>query len=220
VDADGRTRVRAREDHGIVRGWYRPDGPKEALTMASSKAGKKTKAKVQPKAKAKTMARPAVKPAAKKAAAKAPAAKAPAAKPVVRKDIPAPKPSTSGLSLKSAGPSFTVDNVEKSLAWYRDVLGFTVGQRWEEKGALLGVELNAGNVTFMISQDDWSKGKHRIKGGGFRIYCETDQDVDRIAEGIKSRGGTLLQEPTDAEWGRNFAVQDPDGFKISISKTR
>ena len=59
------------------------------------------------------------------------------------------------LNLRSVSPSFTVSDVEKSLAWYRDVLGFTVGERWEEKGALLGVELNAGNVTFMISQDDW-----------------------------------------------------------------
>ena len=142
------------------------------------------------------------------------------AKAPVRKDAPAAKvASKGGLSLASAGPSFTVDNVEKSLAWYRDVLGFAVGDRWEQKGELLGVELSAGRVTFMISQDDWSKGKHRIKGGGFRIYCETDQDVDRIADGIKARGGSLLQEPRDEEWGaRAFSVQDPDGFKITISK--
>ncbi len=178
--------------------------------MASSKSRSKTKTKsrVQAKAKAKTPAK------------KAPAARAKTtAKAPMRKDAPAPKANKGSLSLASAGPSFTVDNVEKSLAWYRDVLGFAVGNRWEQKGELLGVELSAGKVTFMISQDDWSKGKHRIKGGGFRIYCETDQDVDRIADGIKARGGSLLQEPRDEEWGaRAFSVQDPDGFKITISK--
>lgn len=125
------------------------------------------------------------------------------------------------LSLRSVGPSFTVDDVQKSLDWYRDVLGFAVGQRWEEGGKLLGVELMAGPVVFMISQDDWKKGRDRKKGEGFRLYCETDQDVDELAARIKERGGRLAQEPRDEEWGsRAFAVDDPDGFKITIAKAK
>ena len=125
------------------------------------------------------------------------------------------------MTLASVAPSFTVDNVEKSIAWYRDVLGFAVARRWEEGGRLLGAELTAGAVLVMISQDDWSKGRDRVKGAGFRIYCETEQDVDRLAEGIKARGGRLMQEPRDEEWGaRAFSVQDPDGFKITIAKDR
>jgi len=143
-------------------------------------------------------------------------------KPAPRKKAAASKAAPTGLVLDSVGPSFTVDNIERSLAWYRDVMGFTVGRRWEEKGQLMGVELKAGPVTFMIGQDDWSKGRHRVKGAGFRVYCDTRQDIDRLAEGIKARGGSLLQEPRDdEEWGaRSFAVQDPDGFKITISKDR
>lgn len=126
-----------------------------------------------------------------------------------------------GLSLRSVGPSFTVNDLEKSLAWYRDVMGFAVGERWEDNGKLLGVELKAGRTIFMIGQDDWKKGRDRVKGVGFRLYCQTDQDVDRLAEGIKARGGRLAQEPRDEEWGaRAFTVEDPDGFKITISKER
>lgn len=126
-----------------------------------------------------------------------------------------------GLSLRNVGPSFTVDDLDKSLAWYRDVMGFAVGERWEDNGKLMGVELTAGPVVFMIGQDDWKKGRDRAKGVGFRLYCQTDQDVDRLAEGIKARGGTLAQEPRDQEWGaRAFTVADPDGFKITISKDR
>lgn len=123
------------------------------------------------------------------------------------------------LSLRSVGPSFTVNDLQKSLAWYRDVMGFEVGEKWEDAGTLLGVELKAGPSTFMIGQDDFKKGRDRQKGVGFRLYCETGQDVDQLASGIKSRGGTLEQEPTDEEWGgRAFTVVDPDGFKITISK--
>src|SRR5687767_8742218 len=81
------------------------------------------------------------------------------------------------LRLRTAGPSFTVNDIEKSLAWYRGVLGFTVTERWENGGKLMGAELLAGSVTFYIGQDDWKKGRDRAKGEGFRIYCTTVQDV-------------------------------------------
>ena len=122
------------------------------------------------------------------------------------------------LRLRSAVPGFTVNDIEKSLAWYRDVMGFTVGEGWEHEGRLAGVELVGGSVRFMLSQDDWKKGRDRVKGEGFRIYCATVQDVDRLAGQIRARGGTLLQEPRDEPWGtRDFAVADPDGFKITIA---
>jgi len=114
-------------------------------------------------------------------------------------------------------PSFTVGDLGKSLAWYRDVLGFEVEERYEREGTLVGVGLRAGDVFLMLGQDDWKKGRDRKKGEGFRIYCTTNQDVDRLAAQIKARGGVLTQEPTDQPHGsRDFAVEDPDGFKITI----
>ena len=126
------------------------------------------------------------------------------------------------LSLSAVSPSFTVSDVEKSLGWYRDVMGFEVVKRWEDGGKLMGVELSAGPAIFMIGQDDWKKGKNREKGAGFRLYCDTDQDVDELAKGIKARGGKLLDEPRDEEeWGaRIFSVEDPDGFKITIARQK
>jgi catechol 2,3-dioxygenase-like lactoylglutathione lyase family enzyme len=122
------------------------------------------------------------------------------------------------LRLRSAGPSFTVDNLDKSVAFYRDVLGFIQKDKWEEEGALKGVELLAGSVTFWISQDDWKKGRGRVKGEGFRMSCVTTQDVDVVAARVRSTGTALAEEPKDQPWGgRYFAVRDPDGFLITIS---
>ena len=133
----------------------------------------------------------------------------------------AARTSSGGLALRSVAPSLTVDDLQKSLAFYRDVLGFTVRDRWEQGGTLMGVEMGAGAVVFMLGQDDWKKGRDRIKGEGFRLYCDTTQDVDRIAERIKAKGGVLAQEPRDEEWGaRALTVEDPDGFKITILKQR
>jgi uncharacterized glyoxalase superfamily protein PhnB len=124
---------------------------------------------------------------------------------------------TGGLTLLSSGPILTVNDVEASLAFYRDTLGFTVGERWEENGQLMGVELVAGQVSFMINQDDWKKGRDRDKGQGVRIYCTTSQSVDALAERIKAKGGTLTHEPRDEMGVRALALEDPDSYKITIS---
>lgn len=126
------------------------------------------------------------------------------------------KPET--LRLRSVAPAFTVNDLEASLAWYRDVLGFTVTDEMKRDGKLVGVSLKAGAVELLLGQDDFAKGRDRNKGVGFRLYGVTAQDVDRLAAEIEERGGVLAQQPTDQPWGtRDFAVEDPDGFKISIS---
>ena len=122
------------------------------------------------------------------------------------------------LRLRAAGPSFTVNDLAASRAFYRDILGFVEGERWEQDGVVLGVELKAGAVRFWIGQDDWKKGRGRAKGVGFRVWCETTQDVDTIAARIDARGGKLTEGPKDQPWGgRELTVTDPDGFLITIS---
>jgi uncharacterized glyoxalase superfamily protein PhnB len=151
----------------------------------------------------------------RKKTAKAPAKTSP--KKAAKK--PALKKKADGLRLTSTSPGLTVNDIQKSLAWYRDVLGFTVGERWESNGVLQGVELSSGPVMFMIGQDDWKKGRDRVKGVGVRLYCTTDQDIDRLASRIKTQGGTLTQEPKDQPWNtRDLAIDDPDGYKITIAK--
>lgn len=125
------------------------------------------------------------------------------------------------LRLRSIALSLTAADVQRSIAFYRDVLGFVVGDEWRVKGVLTGVELHAGAVTFMLSQDDFAKGRDRLKGVGTRYYCNTTQDIDRLASQIRERGGVLDQEPKMMEWGsRVFMISDPDGFKLTFVQDR
>ncbi|HVO50749.1 MAG TPA: VOC family protein [Thermoanaerobaculia bacterium] len=153
----------------------------------------------------------------KKPAAKSAPKKAKKAKKAPAKARPAaPK---SALSLNDVAPGFTANDLDKSLAFYRDVLGFAVEERWEKDGKLAGVQLRAGKAVFMLGQDDWQKGRDRKKGEGFRIYLETAQDVDAVARRIEAAGGVLDQQPKDEPWGiRDFSLTDPDGFKLTIGK--
>jgi uncharacterized glyoxalase superfamily protein PhnB len=118
-------------------------------------------------------------------------------------------------------PGFTVNDLQESLRWYCDVVGFTVEERWEREGRLMGVMLKVGQASLALMQDDWAKGRERTKGVGFRVYCTTAQDVDVLAELIKERGGSLASEPMTMPWGaRSFGLVDPDGFNLTISSSQ
>jgi lactoylglutathione lyase len=181
------------------------------------KAGKKLK---KAEKKAARRARKAAKTA-KKAVRKAPRKVAKKAKVVRKKAATRAKKARQqpeSLRLRSAGPSFTVGDLQKSLVFYRDVLGFTPRERWEKDGQLQGIELVAGSVVFWLGQDDWKKGRDRVKGLGFRMYCGTTQDIDALAARVRAGGGTIVEEPRDEPWGgRAFGVCDPDGFTITFA---
>jgi uncharacterized glyoxalase superfamily protein PhnB len=121
------------------------------------------------------------------------------------------------LRLRSIAASLTVADLERSIAWYRDVLGFTVGERWTEGNNVRGVQMKAGSCDIMLGQDDFAKGRDRTKGEGCRLWAATIQDITQLAARIKSAGWRLDREPSETPWGDwAFAVADPDGYKITI----
>jgi uncharacterized glyoxalase superfamily protein PhnB len=121
------------------------------------------------------------------------------------------------LNPKSIMPGLTVDDVGKSIAFY-EALGFSVGQRWEDNGTLIGVMLSAGELQLGLNQDDWKKGRDRKKGIGTRLNLETAQNIDEIAARMKAAGYPLDVEPFDTPWKtRQFELTDPSGFKWTVS---
>jgi uncharacterized glyoxalase superfamily protein PhnB len=125
------------------------------------------------------------------------------------------------LTGRSLGASLTVNDLQRSLTWYRDIMGFTVDRQHERDGKLMAISLRAGEVRILITQDDGSRGWDRAKGEGFSLMITTDQNVDEIAARIKEAGAALDSEPADMPWGaRMFRLRDPDGFKYVVSADR
>jgi PhnB protein len=123
------------------------------------------------------------------------------------------------LDVQSLSASMTVNNLGKSMEWYRDVLGFEIDERHERDGKLRAASLNAGSVRILLNQDDGAKGFDRIKGQGISLYLTTQQSVDDIADRAKSHGAALQSEPADMPWGmRIFTLHDPDGFKLVFAR--
>ena len=121
------------------------------------------------------------------------------------------------LQAKTVSPTLTVDDLQRSLAFFEG-LGFGVEERWEEDGVLLGVMLRAGEAHVNLTQDDWKKGRDRQKGVGTRLFISTAQDIDELAADAKKAGIALDTDAHDTPWGtRAFDVTEPSGFRLTIS---
>jgi predicted enzyme related to lactoylglutathione lyase len=123
-----------------------------------------------------------------------------------------------------------VDDHDKALAFYRDVLGFEVrndveyeGMRWVTVGSPTqpGVEIvleppladpNAPAADREAVAELLAKG--HLRGVNFR----TD-DCDGVFERIRAAGGDVLQEPMDMPYGvRDCAFRDPAGNMLRFSQ--
>jgi uncharacterized glyoxalase superfamily protein PhnB len=123
------------------------------------------------------------------------------------------------LNAESLQASLTVGDIGRSLAWYREVLGFGVTREFEREGKMFAVSLIAGTVRILVTQDDGKRGD-RVKGEGFSLQLTTSQDIDGLATRA-TRAGAKLDTPPESAWGvRVFRLRDPDGFRWVISSPR
>jgi catechol 2,3-dioxygenase-like lactoylglutathione lyase family enzyme len=123
------------------------------------------------------------------------------------------------LRARTMSLSLTVKDLQKSIVWYRDQVGFHMDRSWDVDGKMAGATMLAGDVRINLNQDDGKKGPGRAMGQGFSIHLSTGQDVDQVAAAIERRGAKLDDGPSDRPWGvRSFYLTDPDGYRFGIQR--
>jgi catechol 2,3-dioxygenase-like lactoylglutathione lyase family enzyme len=126
-----------------------------------------------------------------------------------------------GLETSGIAAAITANDLQRSLHFYVDGLGFSVLEKGEVDGQLRFVMLKAGNGELGLGRDDFAKGKDRVKGVGMRLWITTAQDLHPLAEQAKRAGIALDSEVAPSPWGPlAFSVTDPDGFKLTILNPR
>ncbi len=126
----------------------------------------------------------------------------------------------STMNATTLGCSLTCKDLEASVAFYRDAVGFTVAMPFERDGKLVAAVIADGDIRIVLNQDDGKLGWDRVKGQGcyIQINVKTPADVDAAAERIKAAGHPIHGEPADQPWGaRMFTFNDLDGFKLGFS---
>lgn len=130
---------------------------------------------------------------------------------------------------------FTSRNMQKSVAFYRDTLGFEMKESWPDdknpmwasltldgQVIMLGAHMSPEAATEMCGGDAGSaqymktlaeEFQKNQPGVGIVTYIQVP-DVDRYHAGLVKKG-LKLNAPKSQFYGlRDFGVQDPDGYRL------
>lgn len=115
-----------------------------------------------------------------------------------------------------------VADLDRTVAFYRDILGFDVRPLPQGDGVDATMEAVRGpaRIQLGVAQDGAqdSTGQHRPRGAAI-LFFETD-DVAALRDDVASRGG----KPSDLEKAnwikmRVFEIQDPDGHTLWFAQS-
>src|SRR4029453_14660086 len=96
---------------------------------------------------------------------------------------------TAAINATNLGCSITCKDLQASIRFYRDAIGFAVAQTFEHEGKVVAGVLAAGDCRIVLNQDDGKLGWDRIKGQG--LYLQIN--VAGGARGGARRGGGTLR---------------------------
>lgn len=125
-----------------------------------------------------------------------------------------------------------VDDHDKALAFYRDILGFEVrndvgfeGMRWVTVGSPsqpdVEIVLEPPLADPNASPADKATMAELLAKGLLRGVIFRTDDCDATFEHIRAAGGEVLQEPVDQPYGvRDCAFRDPSGNMLRFNQSR
>ncbi len=111
---------------------------------------------------------------------------------------------------------YLVHDVDEAVAFYQELLGFTLRRRFPpfamiERGDLL--LWIAGPKT--SAAKPMPDGRKPEPGGWNRIVVEVD-DIEAVVTDLRSRGVTFRNEPLTGPGGTQVLIEDPSGNPIEI----
>jgi uncharacterized glyoxalase superfamily protein PhnB len=111
---------------------------------------------------------------------------------------------------ESLAPILAVDDLHQALAFYRDLLGFTLAWCWGEPPDLAGICRDAVEITLMARKDK-PQGRGRVS---LRIT-----DIDALYARLKQAGAAITVPIGDRSYGlRDFRIVDPGGNELDIGE--
>ncbi|MET9452104.1 VOC family protein [Streptomyces cinerochromogenes] len=130
------------------------------------------------------------------------------------------------MDVKLAQCFLAVDDHDKAVAFYRDVLGLEVrndvgfeGMRWVTMGSPLQpdveIVLEPPDASPDASPADKQALNELLAKGLLRGVIFTTPDCDALYERVRESGADVLQEPMDQPYGvRDCAFRDPAGNQL------
>ena len=123
---------------------------------------------------------------------------------------------------KKLTPNLLVANVERSLAFYVDTLGFARGMTVPDASPFVFAAVTSGDVEIFVNDaatavKEYPAFAGKPLGATGTMYIELE-GVDALYERIKSSVTITMPLVTQFYGMREFAILDPDGYVITFAE--
>jgi catechol 2,3-dioxygenase-like lactoylglutathione lyase family enzyme len=122
----------------------------------------------------------------------------------------------------SVTPNLLVRDIARSVAFYRDVLGFTVKQTVPDSAPFVFVWMERDGVPVFLNdpkavEHDFPGAISRPAGGTATLFFAVS-GVDDLQEQVARQATILMPLKTQFYGMREFAIEDPDGHILTFAE--
>lgn len=116
-----------------------------------------------------------------------------------------------GLMMSGSTPIFASADVEATIAYYKDVIGFTSSWTWGDPVSFGGVHWENVAIMFALQPEIASV----VQGHQHWFNVE---DVDSLYGSHRERGANIVDPIADRPWGvREYVVEDLAGYRLRFA---
>ena len=121
----------------------------------------------------------------------------------------------------SASVRYMVSDVDRSIAFYRDVLGFRLDQ---QLGAAFA-RMSYADLVLWVSGPTSSAARPMPDGrqpgpGGWNRFVIEVADLDAVVANARAAGATFRNEIITGPGGQQIVLDDPDGNPVELFRAR
>jgi uncharacterized glyoxalase superfamily protein PhnB len=126
------------------------------------------------------------------------------------------------MSLRKLTPNLIVDDVNATVDFYRDTLGFELVASVPESGAYVFALLKSGGVELMLQTgesvvEEVPSMRGRLAGTGAALYIDVD-DVRALHASLTGRV-ELIKDLSPTFYGTlEFSFTDPNGYIVTYAE--
>ena len=124
--------------------------------------------------------------------------------------------------LKKLTANLVVSSVDRTVAFYRDVLGFTVGTTVPDAPPYVFAMVGSGGVEIFLNAHEAAAAQYpafkgRPIGGTLTLFIEVSA-IEQAYETLRSTVKVVM--PLEKKWYgvTEFAITDPDGYLITFAE--
>ncbi|HXP77233.1 MAG TPA: VOC family protein [Stellaceae bacterium] len=125
--------------------------------------------------------------------------------------------------IRMEGLTLAVKSVKRSVAFYREKLGFTVEIDSTPDFAMIRVGGKSGGTIGLLmarhANRPGAKSTTNAQHAAIHVELSTDS-LDSLYRRLKARGVRIHEPPHDEPWERSMQLYDPDGYTVEIAQGR